>query len=352
MRWTAKDVTVYVPAYRAGHVLEGCLDALQRLERTPAEVIVIDDGSPAPVSAACRVIRHDVNRGLAAARNTALVACQTSLIASVDADVKVEPDWLERLLPALGDARVAGVGGALYEAFRETPGDAWRACHMAQHWGDVPVVNPRFLYGANTLMRVSALREVGGYDERLHTNNEDRTISEALYRQGYHLCYEPEARAWHQRRDDVVSVLRGYWNWHRPTGEARGDFANPEGLVRRIEDVIFGIFRYRAGLDQSTGASVRFAIDGLLPWVFATEDLRYVASRSGWAVPRLPWDAAPAWIQGIASVLGDAATGDADWHVDYEQVFREQLAQADSVFRMADLEAVELIVGDVTDSSD
>ena len=199
------DVTLYVPAFKAEATLPACMEAVARQTAAPGRIIIVDDGSLVPVSSSLgEVIRHNQNLGLAASRNTALEACRSPLLAALDADVVPEPDWLERLLEALASGNFAGAGGRLIEQEQHNTADQWRATHMAQHWGGEPVRNPRFLFGANTIFRTHALRDAGGYNPELRTNNEDFTLCEKLYAAGHNLFYTPAACARHLRRDTGV----------------------------------------------------------------------------------------------------------------------------------------------------
>ena len=79
------DVTFYIPCYNADRTICECLQSIRTQSVSPAEILIIDDGSRAPVSirgSSARVIRHDRNLGLSAARNTALAHCSTRLIAA------------------------------------------------------------------------------------------------------------------------------------------------------------------------------------------------------------------------------------------------------------------------------
>lgn len=290
---TGQDVTIYVPCYGSEATIGPCLEALRSLRVPPARLLVIDDGSPTPVAdridrRGVEIIRHEINRGLGAARNTALAATRTALIAGIDSDVAVDDRWLERALEAMHESGAAGFGGAMYERNQEDLGDRWRARHMAQHWGTRPVVNPRFLYGCNTLFRVEALRAVGGYDDRLRSNDEDRLVCEALHAAGMTTFYSPTAACWHLRRDTVRSILPGYWKWHHARGLLRGDFDDVETLIRRIEPVNFGIFRYRYDIDEAAKEIDLLGLDALIPWVFSALDLRFAALRHCAAVMAFP----------------------------------------------------------------
>lgn len=212
-----KKVSLYIPCYNAEAFISRCLDAVMKQAHPFDEVLLIDDGSSDnSVSIALRysvtVIRHGVNKGLAAARNTGLMHAKNDLVASLDADCTPEPDWLEKLVPHFLDTRVAGAGGRLVETFRSKITDKWRAVHMKQNWGTT-ITKPHFLYGSNTVFRKEVILSLGGYDERYRTNSEDYEISLKIIAQGHVLMYEPDAVARHLRQDTLKSLLNTYWRW-------------------------------------------------------------------------------------------------------------------------------------------
>jgi glycosyltransferase involved in cell wall biosynthesis len=212
------DVSVYIPAYNAAEFLARCIEGLLSQTHAPEEILVIDDGSlDSTVEIASRypvrVIRHEKNKGLAAARNTAFRSAHNELVASLDADCIADSAWLANLLPHFDVPHVAGVGGCLIEGVQHSAADRWRRAHMPQNWGDSFLRDPKFLFGCNNILRRSAVLEAGGYDESLRTNGEDVALSQKLRNRGWQLLYEPAARATHLRHDSISSVLDAYWRW-------------------------------------------------------------------------------------------------------------------------------------------
>ncbi|HXI15350.1 MAG TPA: glycosyltransferase [Chloroflexota bacterium] len=231
-------VSLYVPCYNGAAWIRECVESLLAQRRPADEVAVIDDGSidgsamiVRSFGSRVRLITHESNHGLAVARNTALTKLPCDVLASVDADVRASPDWLGELLTGFHSSRVAAVGGMLLEANQARLSDRWRATHMAQHAGDLPLRNPPVLPGANVAVRRDVVRAIGGYDESFRTNYEDADLQHRLLEVGYQCTYVPAARAHHLRTDTASSVLRTYWNWLRPPRERSGEFATPAALI-------------------------------------------------------------------------------------------------------------------------
>jgi len=214
-------VSVYIPAYNVAEYLGRCIEGLLKQTFPADEILVVDDGSSdASAEIAARypgvsLIRQPTNKGLAAARNAAVLAARNELVASIDADCVATPSWLEELTQHLTDRCIAGVGGKLIEGVQRSTADRWRAVHMPQHWGDSTIRSPRFLFGSNNVFRKSAVLDVGGYDEKMRTNGEDTDLCMRLREKSWEFLYVPSAQATHLRHDSIRSILDAYWRWWR-----------------------------------------------------------------------------------------------------------------------------------------
>ena len=206
-----RDVTVVIP------VLDNVV-GLKRLIQTlrGMRVVVVDDGSAQPlgiddvVDLGCdvRVLRHDVSRGPAAARNTGLAACETDFVAFLDSDVVPRRGWLEALLGhfcdpavALVAPRIVGLGEpqslmARYEAVRSSLDLGQREAPV------VPFGTVSYVPSAAIICRRSALIEVGGFDESLKSG-EDVDLCWRFIEAGARLRYEPVALVGHDHRTDL-----------------------------------------------------------------------------------------------------------------------------------------------------
>ncbi|GAB4184634.1 MAG: hypothetical protein OHK0024_24810 [Thalassobaculales bacterium] len=214
-------VGVYIPCYNASRYIGFAIASLLAQRRRPDRIIVVDDGSTDDsVAIASRfpiqVVCHQRNRGLSAARNTGIEHLKTDVVASIDADCVAHPDWLARLMALLElNPHLMGVAGRLDEWENTVLADRWRARHLLQHWGEERVVNPRFLFGANTLYRRSHLLALRGYQAAFRTNGEDYDLSRRMMKEfpKQFLLYEPAARVHHLRRDTIASVVNNQWRY-------------------------------------------------------------------------------------------------------------------------------------------
>ena len=119
----AGDVSVVIPTFEDGHLLEMCLSSVARQTLQAAEIIVVDDGSSNPEAlvgldsaiANCpraRLVRQP-HGGPAAARNRGIAECHGRFVVFVDADDQLRPDNLALKRSMFGRAHnvVATFGG-------------------------------------------------------------------------------------------------------------------------------------------------------------------------------------------------------------------------------------------------
>ncbi len=100
-RWA--PVSVVIPFYGGNDTIQRAIRSVNEQSLRPREILVVDDGSPDPVDPAqleseveVRILTHADNRGIPAARNTAIRAARTHWIALLDQDDEWTRDKLER----------------------------------------------------------------------------------------------------------------------------------------------------------------------------------------------------------------------------------------------------------------
>lgn len=276
----AAKVSLYIPCYNVAEFLARSIEGVLQQSHPADELLIIDDGSrDATLEIAARypvrIVRHECNRGLAAARNTGFREARNEFVASLDADCVASPRWIETLLPHLEDPRVAGAAGRLTEGVERSRADRWRRAHMPQEWGGALIRNPRFMFGNNALFRRSVVEAVGGYDESMRTNGEDVDLSNRLRASGHDLVYEPAARVTHLRHDTTRSILDTYWRWWRFGVRA---YAQGVRLRSVLGHAVFVHFRYNflefVKADLRTGRFELLGLDLLALGYFPYRDFR------------------------------------------------------------------------------
>ena len=166
----APRVSVVIPTCGRPHLLNRCLDALERqwLDPSAYEIVVVDDGRSdatreqveqraqrALGGPMLRYLRPD-GRGPAAARNRGWRAARGDIIAFTDDDTVPDPDWLRQGLMAMTPGRVALRGCV------KVPEPAVVTDHARMTQG----LEQAEFVTANCFVRRTALRQVGGFDER------------------------------------------------------------------------------------------------------------------------------------------------------------------------------------------
>ncbi|MQY27604.1 mycofactocin biosynthesis glycosyltransferase MftF [Nocardia aurantia] len=210
---TRPNLTVVIPIRDRAAMLARCLDALG--EDYP--VVVIDDGSDDPVSLAAvadrpgvTLIRHDRNRGPAAARNTALRRVRTELIAFLDSDCVPEPDWIDSLAGHFADPVVAAVAPRIV-----TLPTGKHAHRCGLDLGERPArVQPQgavaYVPTAALLVRRGAVLDVGwdgeAFDPDLRVG-EDVDLVWRLHEAGWRVRYDPAVRVAHEEPAALPRLL-------------------------------------------------------------------------------------------------------------------------------------------------
>ncbi len=168
--------SVVVPVFNGSHVLPTCAPATLALSGVD-EWVWVDDGSTdgtaemlEPLVAAeprARIVRHDANRGRAAARNTGVAATRGDVLVFLDADVAPEADMAERFVRALAGGATATVARFVPTDVADDPyGVYLRRARRGVPPGARPgdVLPWRFFLTGASAVRRDALERAGGFD--------------------------------------------------------------------------------------------------------------------------------------------------------------------------------------------
>jgi glucosyl-dolichyl phosphate glucuronosyltransferase len=200
-------LSVVVCTHDRSDDLQRCLAAFALLEDS-VEVIVVDSASRIPVQAAegIRVVRVD-EPGLSRARNAGLAVATGELVAFVDDDAAVAPDWAQRIIEPFQDNHVGCVGGACLPAF-VSKRPRWLSERLLQYAGVTRFGERRdalarrdYPFGANICFRREALDE--GFPTNLGRtgsvllSGEEVAAIDRVRVLGYRVVLEPAAIVHH-----------------------------------------------------------------------------------------------------------------------------------------------------------
>jgi cellulose synthase/poly-beta-1,6-N-acetylglucosamine synthase-like glycosyltransferase len=244
-------------------VVDGLVDSLLELDypRDRLELIVVDDGSSDGTGALLDaragtepllLVLHRPrggSGGKSAALNVALAAASGEVVVIFDADHQPRPDVIHRLVRHFEDPQVAAVQG---RCEIRNPDDSlltrlvaldYLAGYLVNEYGRQSLFCLPACGGANCAIRVTSLREIGGFNPE--TVTEDTDVTMRLILTGQRVRYDVTAV---DTEEGVVSLQR-YWRqryrWARGHQKVCRDYRgavirSPHlGVAEKIESIMF-----------------------------------------------------------------------------------------------------------------
>jgi exo-beta-1,3-glucanase (GH17 family)/cellulose synthase/poly-beta-1,6-N-acetylglucosamine synthase-like glycosyltransferase len=285
---STRKVSVHLPAYNEPpDMLIETLDALARLNYPNYEVIVVDNNTRdeavwRPVEAHCaRLGEHfrffhvaPLDGFKAGALNYALrkTAADAQVIAVIDSDYKVDPDWLLDLVPAFDNARIAIVQAP--QDYRDENDNAFKAMCYAEYRGFFYIGmitrnerNAIIQHGTMTLVRRFVLAAVGGWAEWCIT--EDAELGLRVFEAGYEAVYIAHSYGRGLMPDTFIDYKRQRFRW--AYGAMQILRHHGAALLRPTHSALTSGQRYHF-------------IAGWLPWVADGLNLLFNIAAIGWSM--------------------------------------------------------------------
>lgn len=212
-------VSVVIVNYNGARFLETCLAPLAAQTYAAYEIVVVDNASTDESCALVaekfprvKLICSETNVGFAAGNNLGLAHARGELIATLNTDTRVEPDYLEKLCApmhvAQNAARVGACAPLMLEMERPQVVDAAGirvdAFGFAWNLGAGKEANQfattREVYGAcagAALYRRAMLDEIGFFDDAYFGFYEDADLAWRAHNAGWKTIFVPTARVYH-----------------------------------------------------------------------------------------------------------------------------------------------------------
>ncbi len=220
----AHSVDVIIPHYKGRKKLFNCLETLSKTDYDDFRIILVDNGciDDSCVEAKSRfpqieIIKLEINLGFAGGCNAGVKHSDRELVALLNDDTEVEPQWLSRLVEAVvSDDNIAaaqpklrwiedkskfdyaGAAGGLMDIF------GYPFCYgrifetIETDEGQYDWVKDIFwASGSATLYRRELFLSAGGLDERFFAHQEEIDLNWRYQLMGYKIVSVPQAVVYH-----------------------------------------------------------------------------------------------------------------------------------------------------------
>lgn len=219
---------VVIPFFNRISQVRTCLESLLAQALPETEFLLVDDASAEPLDElhpllaqpTVHLIAHPENKGVSAARNSALYWCRQrryTLVIMIDSDCSPGPDFihshvsLHAAIPSAAciGAAIVGQGNTLWSRIDGLA--SW--VHAAPHYPQHDVESPYHLPTTNFSVKVSQLPEREFiFDERLVTG-EDCLLIREYRRRSKRVVFSPRPVIYHRDRDSLRDVIRHHYKW-------------------------------------------------------------------------------------------------------------------------------------------
>ena len=253
-------VTIVTPFYNTGAIFDETARSVLRQSLQQWEWLIINDGSTDAESLTIlqryrqcdpriRVIDHDTNKGLSAARNTGFRAAQTPYVVQLDSDDLLEPTAVEKWIWYLESyPEFAFISG--YSVGFEAVDYLWeKGFHNGSAFLDDNLVD------ATCAIRRVVHEQVGGYDETIRAGCEDWDFWLRCANAGYWGGTLPEYLDWYRRRS---SHGDRWGNW--------GDSRQLEAFRKNLRERYPQLWKGKFPQIQPAWHLPNATVPNVLPW--------------------------------------------------------------------------------------
>jgi glycosyltransferase involved in cell wall biosynthesis len=233
------SVTAYVPCYNAAATIRRAVESVLAQTIAPAEVLVVDDGSTdgsidAIRDLGVRIVVQPSNLGRGETRARAMREATHEYVLCCDATNVLEPAFLEKALPQFEARRVAAVFGRITQPAPGNLAERWRGRHLFKVERAQEPRRRASLCTWGTLVRASAVQQVGGYDRRLR-HTEDGELGARLLAADFEVLYNPELTVTSIAPNTLAQVLERHWRWYAGTTPVATWRQYAKGIAYSIE---------------------------------------------------------------------------------------------------------------------
>jgi len=229
-------VTIIVPAYNEGAVIEQALRSLLELDYPSYEVLVVDDGSTDDTYARAAALEGNYgdvvlrvvsksNNGKASALNTGISLARNPFVLCMDGDSRLGRDTLKAALRHFRDPNVGAVAGNVKVVNRR---NIWTRLQALEYVEGLNMARRAQAFGRSVniipgpigIFRREVLQQLGGYETDTFAEDADLTLK--VLTAGWQIKYEERAVAWTEAPESLLDLLKQRYRWTRGILQALG----------------------------------------------------------------------------------------------------------------------------------
>ena len=197
-------LTIGIPAYNQGQYLAECIESVLAQTVKPHEIIVVNDGSTDDTRYIAKQYPEvkyieQVNKGLASARNTMLMNMTGEWFYPLDADDKMFPNCIERIVEIIENNPDADIVAPSFKEFGVR--DREVILMPEPKFDDFKTGNRIGYFSA---IKKEALLEIGGYSPRMVHGYEDYHLWVNLLSVGKKIVTIPELLIFYRTKEESM----------------------------------------------------------------------------------------------------------------------------------------------------
>jgi len=190
-------LSIIIPAYNEENYLPLCLAAVRasvKQSGRDAEIIVVNNASTdktREIAAAFPDLKvvDEAHKGITWARQAGFLASSGELLANIDADTRMPPDWVAKVFSYFErDEKLVALSGPYiyydFSYFKNLLGQIYYRLGYGFNWLTSPIRLGAMIQGGNFILRRDALEKIHGFDTSIDFYGEDTDVAVRIQKYG------------------------------------------------------------------------------------------------------------------------------------------------------------------------